>query len=210
MVTKRDPEAARRRILDAAARAFAACGPQGARIDAIAAEADVNKRMLYHYFGAKDELFVAVLNDRFGADHALPDASTVVAGGLALNALDLRLMVWASIAGVDYESGRIENWRQLCDDLAGLQDQGQLRDDVEPQMLGLVLLAVSALLELLPATVRALAPELGQPWPQLGQLLGDVARPATGAQKAGAASGRTSPLRPLRPRVRMQPEVRGR
>jgi len=32
----------------------------GARIDAIAARADINKRMLYHYYGGKDALYIAV------------------------------------------------------------------------------------------------------------------------------------------------------
>ena len=53
----RDPEAARRRILDAAIDAFARHGFAGARIDGIAREAGLNKRMLYHYFGDKQALF---------------------------------------------------------------------------------------------------------------------------------------------------------
>lgn len=57
----RNPERTRARILSAARREFAAKGIAGARVDAIARRAGVNKRMLYHYFGSKDGLFAAVL-----------------------------------------------------------------------------------------------------------------------------------------------------
>ena len=35
-------------------------------MDAIAARAKANKRMLYHYFGGKRDLFLAVLEDAYG------------------------------------------------------------------------------------------------------------------------------------------------
>lgn len=49
------------RILRAATAEFARHGLGGARVDRIAARAGANKRMLYYYFGNKDELFLAVL-----------------------------------------------------------------------------------------------------------------------------------------------------
>jgi TetR/AcrR family transcriptional regulator len=58
---RRDPDATRARILDAAVAEFAAKGLGGARVDEIAARAGANKRMLYHYFGNKDDLFLAAL-----------------------------------------------------------------------------------------------------------------------------------------------------
>lgn len=58
---RRSSEQQKARILDAAASAFAAAGFAGARVDAIAAAAGVNKRLLYHYVGAKDVLLSAVL-----------------------------------------------------------------------------------------------------------------------------------------------------
>jgi AcrR family transcriptional regulator len=57
----RDAERTRAAILDAATQEFARHGLGGARVDRIAAKADINKRMLYHYFGAKEDLFLAVL-----------------------------------------------------------------------------------------------------------------------------------------------------
>ena len=58
---RRDPDASRQRILAAATEIFAAQGLDGARVDDIAERSEINKRMLYHYFGNKDELFAAVL-----------------------------------------------------------------------------------------------------------------------------------------------------
>jgi TetR/AcrR family transcriptional regulator len=52
-------------ILTAAADAFAAAGLAGARTDAIAAAAGVNKAMLYYYFKSKSQLFAAVVEDHF-------------------------------------------------------------------------------------------------------------------------------------------------
>jgi TetR/AcrR family transcriptional regulator len=58
---RRQPDATRRRILSAATSEFAAKGLAGARVDEIAARARVSKRMLYHYFGHKEALWLAVL-----------------------------------------------------------------------------------------------------------------------------------------------------
>lgn len=57
----RDKEATKQRILDAASAEFAAHGLSGARVDRIAAAAQANKRMIYLYFGNKEELFDVVV-----------------------------------------------------------------------------------------------------------------------------------------------------
>ena len=58
---RRDPDATKSRILAAAWHEFAQKGFAGARVDAIAARSGANKRMIYHYYGDKEGLFVAVL-----------------------------------------------------------------------------------------------------------------------------------------------------
>ena len=60
-VSIRDAVRTRALILKAAAGEFARAGLGGARVERISAEAGVNVRMLYYYFGSKDELFLAVL-----------------------------------------------------------------------------------------------------------------------------------------------------
>ncbi len=61
----RDPNATRARILAAAKVEFARKGLGGARVDDIAARAKANKRMLYHYFGNKEDLFRITLEDAY-------------------------------------------------------------------------------------------------------------------------------------------------
>ena len=58
---RRDPAGSQRALLSAARHEFASKGLAGARVDAIAARAGVNKQLVYHYFGDKDALYLAVL-----------------------------------------------------------------------------------------------------------------------------------------------------
>ena len=53
------------RVLDAAEKAFADQGFAGARVNGIAAEAGVNKAMLYYYFESKEGLYRAVFERAF-------------------------------------------------------------------------------------------------------------------------------------------------
>jgi AcrR family transcriptional regulator len=61
----RDAEATQKRILAAAKKEFAKSGLGGARVDVIAERAKANKRMIYHYFKSKDELFQRVVEDAY-------------------------------------------------------------------------------------------------------------------------------------------------
>ncbi len=65
MGSRGQPEESRAAILKAAAREFAEHGIAGARTDAIAREARVNKALLYYYFKDKETLYGAVLDDAF-------------------------------------------------------------------------------------------------------------------------------------------------
>jgi len=64
-VVKRDPAGMQRRILDAARTEFATHGFSGARVERISRRARTVDRMLYYYFGSKDGLFRAVLEDTY-------------------------------------------------------------------------------------------------------------------------------------------------
>lgn len=61
----RDADATQKRILAAAKREFSRLGLGGARVDDIAEKANANKRMIYHYFGSKEDLFKKVLEDAY-------------------------------------------------------------------------------------------------------------------------------------------------
>ncbi|MFE2019791.1 TetR family transcriptional regulator [Streptomyces sp. NPDC059499] len=57
----RDAARTRDEILTVATREFARLGYAGARVDEIAARTRTTKRMIYYYFGGKEQLFTAVL-----------------------------------------------------------------------------------------------------------------------------------------------------
>ena len=61
----RDADRTRQEILRAAMDEFSESGLGGARIDSIAERAGINKRLIYYYFGAKDDLFLAVLEQTY-------------------------------------------------------------------------------------------------------------------------------------------------
>jgi TetR/AcrR family transcriptional regulator len=72
MGSRGQPEESRAAILQAAAKEFAEHGIAGARTDAIARQAGVNKALLYYYFKDKETLYGAVL------DHAFSGMKTTV------------------------------------------------------------------------------------------------------------------------------------
>src|SRR6202049_3203302 len=65
MGTRGQPAASRAAILRAAAEEFAEHGIAGARTEAIARQARVNKALLYYYFKDKETLYGAVLDNAF-------------------------------------------------------------------------------------------------------------------------------------------------
>lgn len=60
-VRSRDPERTKAQILEAALTEFAAHGYDGSKIHKIAQRAACNPRLIYHYFGSKDDLYLAAL-----------------------------------------------------------------------------------------------------------------------------------------------------
>src|SRR5512144_962696 len=102
----RDPKRTRERILAAALREFSTKGLAGARVDRIARRARINKRMLYHYFGNKDDLYREILRrkleDRAGWAAAAPDhPGETLAHWFELACEDrhwVRLIEWEALA----------------------------------------------------------------------------------------------------------------
>lgn len=62
---QRDAERTRKDILEVARREFADRGFSGARVDHIADRTRTTKRMIYYYFGSKEQLFEAVLEQAY-------------------------------------------------------------------------------------------------------------------------------------------------
>lgn len=63
---KNNPEKTRENILQEAIVEFVQQGLSGARVDAIAERTHTSKRMIYYYFGSKEQLYVEVLEKIYG------------------------------------------------------------------------------------------------------------------------------------------------
>ena len=84
-INRRDPDRTREAILTAAQDEFAAKGLFGGRVNTIARRAGANKRMIYHYFGNKEGLYLAALERvyedlrgterRLNLDHVEPEVA---------------------------------------------------------------------------------------------------------------------------------------
>ncbi|MGA5463898.1 TetR/AcrR family transcriptional regulator [Mycobacterium sp. NPDC050041] len=88
---QRDAERTRSELLEVATAVFAESGYSGARVDEIAERTRTTKRMIYYYFGGKEQLYMAVLEkaylgireaeQRLAVDHVDPvDALRALAG----------------------------------------------------------------------------------------------------------------------------------
>lgn len=66
-VRSRDPERTRAEILSVAVHEFAEHGFHGARVERITKAARCNARMIYHYFGGKEPLYLAALDSVYAA-----------------------------------------------------------------------------------------------------------------------------------------------
>lgn len=69
--SRRDPELTRWEILEAAVQEFATHGPRGARTEDIAHRTNTSKRMIFYYFGSKEGLYRAVLEENYRRIRAL-------------------------------------------------------------------------------------------------------------------------------------------
>jgi AcrR family transcriptional regulator len=152
----RDPEGTRARILAAALAEFSAEGFAGARVARIARRARINKRMLYHYFGNKDDLFREIF-DRKLRERAgwISEAPTGLGESLAFwfqmaceDSAWIRLIQWEALAVGD---GRViredERRSSLVGALADLRERqrrGLLPADLDGGHLLLTILGVIA------------------------------------------------------------------
>jgi AcrR family transcriptional regulator len=110
----------RRRLLDAAFDEFSLRGLAGARVDRIATAASANKQAIYAYFGSKDGLFDAMLEDRMGvlADEVpfRPDDLPGYAGALFDHLADhpqlVRLAQWKDLERGDVSQAEADSYRE--------------------------------------------------------------------------------------------------
>jgi TetR/AcrR family transcriptional regulator len=136
----RDPQRTRDRILAAALAEFSAEGFAGARVARIARRARINKRMLYHYFGNKEDLFREIF------DRKLQER----AGWITEAPMDLgeSLAYWFQMACDDSDWIRLIQWEAL-----GLGEGPVIREEERRASL------VQALADLRDRQRRGLLPE---------------------------------------------------
>jgi AcrR family transcriptional regulator len=146
-VANRDPEATKARILAAAVHEFSAKGISGARVDAIAARARVNKRMLYYYFESKEGLFREILRRRLAegaaklleSDVSDPDRLAARTARLPAQREYTRLTMWEALDTDPDRPVNAEMRRALYTDWVDAvreeQRAGRLPDDLDAAQL---------------------------------------------------------------------------
>jgi len=165
MVTSsRDPVRTRERILRAARREFVAKGFAGARVDAIARAACVNKRMLYHYFGDKEGLYRATLHEGIATNLDLvaaapPDPADLLPFLLerASKRVDgVRLLQWEALSDRKpiAEEERRKAWVEGTERIRDAQRAGLLHRDLDAEYLVLALMALTIFPQAFPQLVR--------------------------------------------------------
>lgn len=138
-------------ILEAARTEFADYGYSGARIERIAASANVNKQLIFHYFGSKDGIYAAAVASIFGTAPVPLDGAASPSESLRLYVAELAS--WfsrtpgAALAASECAPGRpvpsdaastVSGWTRLAS--AGIsstiddgQRKGYFRDDIDSQ-----------------------------------------------------------------------------
>ena len=155
-IAGRNPRQSRARILEAALKEFAAKGFDGARVDAIARRARINKRMLYHYFGDKEGLFREVLRRKM-ADRAawLASAPEDLVESLPywfrLACRDpewVRLLEWEALqrgeGAIIDESHRQRSFSDALQRMRQMQASGRLGSELDPGQFLLSMMALTA------------------------------------------------------------------
>src|SRR5438132_4769533 len=109
----RDAERTRRRILDAARREFGIKGFDGARVNAIARRARINKGLIFYYFQSKEELFRVLSAQRIAS--TVPAHGAPVDWPLSLFAQEEETLDWVRYflwEGLTFDPGKPESLHQ--------------------------------------------------------------------------------------------------
>ena len=134
----RDAGATKALLLRAATEEFAEHGLAGARIDRIADRAGANKRLIYVYFGDKDRLFDAVIDEQSRVvTEAVPlrDGDLVAFAAtrfdyVLANPQARRIAVWRAFERTDPTEGEVASYRARLDSVESAQQAGRLRPDI--------------------------------------------------------------------------------
>ncbi|MBP7141332.1 MAG: TetR/AcrR family transcriptional regulator [Opitutaceae bacterium] len=111
-VRRRNPDRTKRRLLQAAIRLFSDKGFHGVSVDEIVARAKSNKRMVYHYYGSKNDIYLAALVEVLGRLEST-EFQAVVAKGRADQQLRELLVAYFKFLDANPEFYRLLLWENL-------------------------------------------------------------------------------------------------
>jgi AcrR family transcriptional regulator len=127
-----------RRLLEAAAAEFSEYGLAGARVARISTRAKANKQLIYAYFGDKDRLFDAVVQDRSAElneivpldPYDLPGWVVGLFDYIVANPVLMRLAVWQELERPEHVACRIEvDYKPYVDLVAKAQREGRVSSE---------------------------------------------------------------------------------
>ncbi|MEM9555368.1 MAG: TetR/AcrR family transcriptional regulator [Acidobacteriota bacterium] len=157
---RRDPEATRQAILEAAEELFVCHGPSATSLSQIARAANITKSLIHHHFGSKEELFAEVQQRHFqeyfeaqkemlessdSTSSLLEDSLITYFRFLQSHPESVRFMMWSTVEGGDdgcpkkAEKGLFELGIQK---IREAQERGEIRADLEPFFIIKTLLAL--------------------------------------------------------------------
>ncbi|MFE7774019.1 TetR family transcriptional regulator [Streptomyces sp. NPDC057445] len=147
----RDSSATKARLLDAAFTEFAEYGIAGARVDRIAEAAGANKRLIYVYFGNKEQLFDLVIQQAMdlGAESVpfdvtdLPGYAGVIFDHLTARPALMRLVAWKQLERPGATATTTEAYRRKIDAVAAAQREGRIAPGFDPADILTLVLALA-------------------------------------------------------------------
>jgi TetR/AcrR family transcriptional regulator, acrAB operon repressor len=164
--TKEEAAKTRQDLLDAALSVFSQKGYEATRLEDVAQAADVTRGAIYHHFGSKADLFIALIEDASAQGGAVVEGA-IAAGGTfveitrrvlvrTMNLLEenrrfreiMALSLFKAGGSPELETlsqQRHDQARTQVEQLAGFFqagiDQGALRPDLDPAVMGRAILA---------------------------------------------------------------------
>lgn len=134
----RNAAATKALLLNAATEEFAEYGLAGGRIDRIAERAGVNKRLIYVYFGDKNQLFDAVMREQTEVvlkavpmdDGDLCAFATARFDFVLANPASRRIAAWRSFEQIAASDAERRAFRSRIDAVEKAQAAGRIRTDI--------------------------------------------------------------------------------
>src|SRR3954447_9105137 len=172
---QRNPQRSRERILAAALEEFSDRGYAGARVDAIARRAGLNKQLISHHFGGKQALYDAVMRARrAGAGGEMTEQPGPLPAALGwfyerarADPSWLRVLLWEVLDGSEDVPGGDEGdqrRRRYAERVAWVETEqaaGRLPDGLDPDLLLLSMFGAAIYPLLLPQVCRLVTGKAG-------------------------------------------------